>query len=214
MPVPDETSRAPLPRTLLRDEAENAIRDAILHGQFEPGEVLDDKELQAWLGVSRTPVREALHGLQVQGLIETSAQSYTRVAAPTPEAVGDLVETIGIVLAGAIRRTTPHLTADAAAALDEPIAAALDAIALEDPVAHLEAAACFYRLLLPECPNKSLTRYIRTSLVALSYQYRANIRSWKTDWVALPQAWKRLSAALRVRDEEAAARAVEAMHRI
>ena len=58
MPVPDSWS--PFERELLRDRAYNAIRDAIVDGTFAPEERLKDQELSAWLGLSRTPVREAL----------------------------------------------------------------------------------------------------------------------------------------------------------
>lgn len=212
MPVPNEADRSPIPRRLLRDEAERAIRDAILSGQFAPGEQLDEKELQAWLGISRTPVREALHGLQVQGLVEVAAQSYTRVAAPTPEVIGELVETMGVVLAGAVRLTTPHLSGEAVSSLVSAIDEASAAVAATDAIGHLDAATHFYALLLPYCPNKSLTTYIQSSLVALSYQYRANIGVRTTQQPALPASWSQLRRALLARDPEGAENAVRTMH--
>lgn len=214
MPVPDTASGTPLSRSLLRDEAEAVIRDAILCGQLKPGEQLNDRELQAWLGVSRTPVREALHGLQVQGLIETSAQSYTRVAAPNPEKIGDLLQTIGIILAGAVRFTTPELDDETVAALQGVTANAREAVARCDALAHLDAAEHFYDLLLTHCTNRSLAKYIESSLIAPSFQYRANIGTWQTDWTTLAATWGRLSTALDARDADGAARAIEAMHRL
>src|SRR5690348_18473707 len=58
MPVP--VSTATLSRSLLRDDVYVRLRDAIVDGTFAPGEQLRDGELAQWLGVSRTPVREAL----------------------------------------------------------------------------------------------------------------------------------------------------------
>ena len=58
MPVPQQ--RGTLDRHLLRDEAYAALRDAIVAGTLAPGEQLHDAELCAWLGLSRTPVRNAL----------------------------------------------------------------------------------------------------------------------------------------------------------
>ena len=52
---------------MLRDSVFVRIRDAIIDGTLEPGERLVDGELSGWLGVSRTPIREALARLEVGG---------------------------------------------------------------------------------------------------------------------------------------------------
>src|SRR4051794_41826036 len=77
MPVPD---RAPLDRDLLRDRGYAALREAIVDGTLAPGERLRDQELCSWLGLSRTPVREAIGRLEQDGLVETAPQRFTRVA--------------------------------------------------------------------------------------------------------------------------------------
>src|ERR1700682_3154662 len=51
--------------------ATELIREAILEGRLEPGARLKEEELARELGISRTPVREALLMLQAEGLIET-----------------------------------------------------------------------------------------------------------------------------------------------
>jgi DNA-binding GntR family transcriptional regulator len=53
---------------------------AIENGTLEAGERLNDDELTSWLGVSRTPVREAIARLESEGLVEMAANRYTRVA--------------------------------------------------------------------------------------------------------------------------------------
>src|SRR5205809_463025 len=58
--MPVLTERADTARTLLRDQAYTRLRDAILDGTLEPGEQLKDAELADWLGLSRTPIREAV----------------------------------------------------------------------------------------------------------------------------------------------------------
>src|SRR4051812_696811 len=78
MPVP--AAHATLERDLLKDRAYAAIRDAIVDGTLQPGEKLKDQELCSWLGLSRTPVREALGRLEQDGLVETAPQRFTRVA--------------------------------------------------------------------------------------------------------------------------------------
>ncbi len=77
MPVP---LVSPLPRTLLRERAFESLRAAIIDGTLEPGERLVDAELCAWLGVSRTPVREALARLDQIGLVQIRPGSSTIVS--------------------------------------------------------------------------------------------------------------------------------------
>ena len=67
MPIP---SSSPFKgRTLLRDDVYRQLREAIVDGTLAPGESLRDGEIAEWLGVSRTPVREALLRLAESGLV-------------------------------------------------------------------------------------------------------------------------------------------------
>jgi DNA-binding GntR family transcriptional regulator len=77
MPLPEIQS---LERPVLRDTVYANLRDWIIQGILEPEEKLKDDELAKRLGVSRTPVREALMRLEDEGLIETSANRWTRVS--------------------------------------------------------------------------------------------------------------------------------------
>ncbi|WP_433952934.1 GntR family transcriptional regulator [Curtobacterium flaccumfaciens] len=79
MPVPKSpTSQGP--RRLLRDVVYEQMLESIENGTLESGERLNDEELTSWLGVSRTPVREAIARLESEGLVEMAANRYTRVA--------------------------------------------------------------------------------------------------------------------------------------
>jgi len=84
MPVPKPSARA-TPRRLLRDVVFEQVRDAIVDGTLHPGERLNDDDLVAWLGVSRTPIREAVARLHAAGLVEVEANRYTRIASLSEE---------------------------------------------------------------------------------------------------------------------------------
>src|SRR5262245_43115525 len=88
MPVPEMSARPPL-RVLLRDDVYTRLRDAIVDGTLEPGERLRDQELARWLGVSRTPVREALLKLGQAGLVQTAPGRSTTVATLDARAIHD-----------------------------------------------------------------------------------------------------------------------------
>ncbi|KRE30396.1 GntR family transcriptional regulator [Agromyces sp. Soil535] len=77
--MPLNPSRAERPSSL-RDYAYRELRDAIVSGELAPGERLRDPELEQWLGVSRTPIREAIARLEIAGLVRTERAKQTFVA--------------------------------------------------------------------------------------------------------------------------------------
>ncbi len=100
----------PVRRTLLRESAYEAIRDAIVRGELAPGSSVRDADLAARLGLSRAPVRDALSRLTGEGLVETKPQSYTRV---TPLVAGDVRDAAAVVRTMhelAARNAVPRLT--------------------------------------------------------------------------------------------------------
>ncbi|GAA4510485.1 GntR family transcriptional regulator [Brevibacterium yomogidense] len=113
MPIPATPGLTP--RTLLRDDVHRRIRDAIVRGELQPGEKLRDGELGEWLGVSRTPVREALLKLSEAGLV-TAKPGRETIVAPEDPVVLDHARTIAAELhALAARLAAPHASADEAA---------------------------------------------------------------------------------------------------
>ena len=81
MPIPESGPK--ISRTLARDDAYNKLRGWIIDGTLKPEEVLHDQHIAALLGVSRTPVREALRRLEDEGLVETGGWNrWTRVQLP------------------------------------------------------------------------------------------------------------------------------------
>src|SRR3954471_21093881 len=108
MPVP--RSAAPPPRTLLRERAFEALRAAIVDGTLEPGDRLVDAELCAWLGVSRTPVREALAHLEKTGLVQIKPGSRTVVAPLDARAATEAQAVAASMHELAARAAVPMLT--------------------------------------------------------------------------------------------------------
>ena len=80
MPVPEI---APVSRVCLRDAAYERLRDWILDGTLAPDEQLRDEALAEALGMSRTPVREALQRLEDDGLVVTTATRRSFVSPVT-----------------------------------------------------------------------------------------------------------------------------------
>ena len=120
MPVP--VTEAVSPRRLIRDEVFQRLLDAIIDGDLTPGEQLYDAEIEKWVGVSRTPVREALNQLATMGLVEILPQKRTRVTPIDPDRFRALVATVGTLLHGVVRDTTPLLTEQDVATLRDAAA--------------------------------------------------------------------------------------------
>jgi DNA-binding GntR family transcriptional regulator len=98
-------------RSLFRDHAYRLLRDAIVNGDLPPGVTIRDAELAKQVGLSRTPVREALARLTDEGLVETKPHAWTRV---TPLLLRDARDALVVVRAMhelAVRLAVPLMTA-------------------------------------------------------------------------------------------------------
>lgn len=117
-------------RSLLRDRAYRILRDAIVTGELPPGAVIRDVELAERVGLSRTPVREALARLADDGLVETKPHSWTRVTPLGLREVRDALVVVRAMHELAVRLAVPLMTErhhDLMRAANRRFAAALDA---------------------------------------------------------------------------------------
>ena len=154
MPVPAD--KAALERDLLRDRAYTTLRDAIVDGTLAPGERLRDQELTEWLGLSRTPVRDALSRLEQDGLVETEPQRFTRVAPLDRRAARDAFPIVAAIHALAAELGVPRLTAADASAMSNANARFAQALRADDVDAALDADDAFHGVLLTASANGEL----------------------------------------------------------
>jgi DNA-binding GntR family transcriptional regulator len=158
MPVPERS--AAVERQLLRDSAYGTLRDAIVCGTLAPGEVLHDTELCDWLGLSRTPVREALGRLSDDGLVEMVPQRYTRVAPVTRREVREACGLLAVVHALATELAVPRLDHGAIAVLRQANDAFIRALREEDPPASHAADEQFHRVFVGAAAHAEVDRVL------------------------------------------------------
>jgi DNA-binding GntR family transcriptional regulator len=106
------------------------VRDAIVTGELPPGAVIRDAELAERVGLSRTPVREALARLADDGLVETKPHSWTRVRPLVLSEVRDALVVVRAMHELAVRLSVPLVTErhlDRMRAANKRFAAALEA---------------------------------------------------------------------------------------
>jgi len=157
VPVPAETLP---PRPLLRDGVYERLRDAIVDGTLAPDEQLRDTELAAWLGVSRTPVREALLELGRSGLVRATPGRSTVVAPLDPAGVRDAQAVVAAMHALAVRDAVPRLTAADLARMREANDAFAAAQRRGDVEAALAADERFHAVAVDACGNAAVRSVI------------------------------------------------------
>ena len=165
MPLPDTVG--PIERRLLREQVYATLRDWIIQGVLQPNEQVRDQELAQRLKVSRTPVREALRRLQDEGLIQTEAQRWTRVAPVDPEDARRLYPIIWSLEGLAVRLAGPSLTAEDIEAMGEANRRLADALSRRDAVAASSADLDFHRVFVARASNAELADILDTLKVKL-----------------------------------------------
>jgi DNA-binding GntR family transcriptional regulator len=207
----------PLPkiqRIPLREQISNAIRDAIIKGKFKAGEMIPEHELAAQLGVSRTPIREAIRLLEHQGLVEIRPKNGTFVASLDSEEAVDGLYVRAAMEELAVRQALERLDAQEWDALCEKYEDLLDglreAVASNDPVAAIEFDVEWHRILIDAARNRSLTRTWQvTGLSNLIWSFEFNlyplVDEALTSWIVRHEE---LLKVFRRRDPEACAQAI------
>jgi DNA-binding GntR family transcriptional regulator len=145
-------------RRLLRDEAYEGIRDAIILGELAPGSVLREADLAERLGVSKAPVREALARLVGEGLVERKAQSYTRVSALDVDEVRGALFVVRLLQVAAARDAV--LDAEGLARMRAANDRFAQAVAAGDVLAAMDADDALHGELVAACGNVPLAETI------------------------------------------------------
>jgi DNA-binding GntR family transcriptional regulator len=88
------------------------IKEGILSGRFAPNERLKEDELTTLCQVSRTPVREALRRLGIEGLVKVTPNAGAQVIAPDPAELGEIYQLRGMIEGHAAERAAANITPD------------------------------------------------------------------------------------------------------
>lgn len=139
-----------------RDLVLRKLRGAILTGRFRPGQRLRERELVERMGVSRTPIREALRKLELEGLVTTVPYKGPVVTRPTLDDARELYQARAALEGQAVVLFTQRRDPRALAQLREAIARGRRAVSRGRPAGVLAANNAFHDTLAAGCGNALL----------------------------------------------------------
>ena len=105
-----ENSTLRVNRASLREQVYEILRDQLDQGELEPGSVIRQDDIASQLGVSRTPMREALLRLEQEGFIVIKPRSGIRVRRLTEQDIRNLYQMIGALEASVLVTESEALT--------------------------------------------------------------------------------------------------------
>ena len=193
-------------RTLYRDEIYQYMKNAILNGDLKPGERIVETRWARKLGVSQSPVREAIMELEMVGLVENKPFSGTFVKEITVKEVLDAyrvrvnLEVLGVE--EAIHRITDEELEDIHTTMIEMQRAAAEG----DNSGFIEKDALFHQKIMEASNNSMLIKLWKQCKIVLSTHFSATMSSKDLSCLALRH--DEIYDALKSRDKERAIKVI------
>lgn len=194
----------PISRTASSVAAE-LIRQAILEGRLAPRERLKEEELARELGISRTPIREALLVLQSEGLVEASPNRGSTVKAYAPADVLEMYELRALLEGHGARRAATRHTPEQLVQLRESCARFESLVEAHDVTGLVAENLSFHQLVFDASGSDLLAGMARQT-IALPLVYKSYIWYSPEQTRASLHYHRQLVAAFEHRDPDRAER--------
>ena len=160
-PTTNETENTKRP---LKEDVFDALLEKIISGGYKPGDWLRQEDIASQLGVSMTPVREALDLLDAAGLAERVPYRGVRVPEPTPEAIAESYAT-RLLLEKAVNRTAALNREQAHVdALKRIVSQAKKLIRVDDMSASRKLSGDFHSTVAEATRNSILIRVYKVAV--------------------------------------------------
>lgn len=159
----------------LSELAYRQIKDALCEGKIAAGDILSESQLATALGMSRTPVREALHALASDGWVEIKRGIGAYVKPLSSKDMEDLYEVRCLLETFAIKTSAFNITSEELDSLEERFRACLDSYkagALPDPKRFSDLDWELHELIVERCQNNYLKSILRSNYSSMKqYQF-------------------------------------------
>ena len=203
----NQPSRMVVQTARLRDQVYDIVREEILSGAVRPGERLQEANLAAKYGVSRTPIREALFQLAREGLLVNNKRSYS-LPIDTPSGIRDRIEVHLLIGPAIASHAALEGTDEQIKALGKILTTEKQAEATGDFHAFAAANFQFHKTLRLMCSNVPLVRC--SALLEEQFLFARNELYRLPEHRAIATRHdERVLRAVRARDAKLAARMVQ-----
>ncbi len=155
----------------LRDVVFNTLRQAILTGELKPGERLMEIHLANKLGVSRTPIREAIRKLELEGLVTMIPRRGAEVAQITEKSMNDVLEVRRAMDALCVELACDRITPEELEQLKEACDVFEAAVKTRDVKKIAQADVALHDIILRATGNQRLIQLVN-NLSEQMYRYR------------------------------------------
>ena len=187
----------------LRDVVFQTLRQAILRGELKPGERLMEIHLAQKLGVSRTPVREAIRKLELEGLVVMIPRKGAVVAGITISDLEDVLEVRVALEELAVKYACRRVTPEQLAELKRRSELFKKSLNGNDVGLCAEADVAFHDMIYQATGNNRLVQ-ILNNIREQMYRYRMEYLKDRHSHSILVQEHEEILSALTAGDEKAA----------
>lgn len=184
----------------LRDVVFNTLREAILKGELKPGERLMEIQLAERLGVSRTPIREAIRKLELEGLVLTIPRRGAEVAKMTEKNMREVLVVRKALEVLAVEIACDVITPTQIVELKEVARAFERSMDTKDLKKIAEADVRFHDVLYQSTGNTRLLQ-ILNNLREQIYRYRIEYLKEESTYPSLLQEHEALIQGLKNKDK-------------
>lgn len=189
----------------LRDVVFNTLRQAILTGELKPGERLMEIHLANRLGVSRTPIREAIRKLELEGLVTMIPRRGAEVAQITEKSLKDVLEVRRSLDALSVELACDRISEEELVALEAACGAFEAATKTRDPKRIAQADVALHDIIVKATNNSRLVQLVN-NLSEQMYRYRFEYIKDETTHEHLIGEHRIIFESIRNKDRETAAR--------
>ena len=189
------------------DYAYAALREGIVSGQFTSGRRMREIELSAWLGISRTPTRQALSRLELEGLLILQPRLGLVVASHDQQAIEELYEMRGALEATAAALAAQHASPRDISTLNQLLD--VEAALPKDPVVRYRHNLVFHQELYRAANNRFLIKSLHALNDAIALLGPTTMAA-EGRLKRAHEEHRRIVAAIEARDSAAAERAARA----
>lgn len=189
----------------LRDVVFNTLRQAILTGELKPGERLMEIHLANKLGVSRTPIREAIRRLELEGLVTMIPRRGAEVAQITEKSLKDVLEVRRALDALSVELACDRISSEELMALAVACDTFESATKTRDPKKIAQADVALHDIIVKATANSRLVQLVN-NLSEQMYRYRFEYIKDESTHEQLVKEHRVLYESIRSKDKETAAR--------